>query len=174
MVMMIVMALVFVACIAAMADAVKMFRGGAAHVWQEYFDDGGHTFKMALMDTGYTYDADSHLDMADVNSDELNNAAGGTGYVSGFSGSGRQTLSGVTATQTAGGVKLDFDDAVFAALQSDLDDVKGAIIYEHLTDDASSKILFWIDFDSDYSPNGNDLTVSPNGANGIATLTVPG
>lgn len=157
-----------------MADTVKFPRPGFTQMLAAYLEDAGRTFKVALMATTYTYDPDAHVDMADVNAHELNQAATGTGYVAGFAGAGRQTLAGLAVTQTAGGCVITADPVTFAGLQADLADVKGYLIYEHDTDDAGSPILVWVDFDSDYDPDGNDLVVTPHATNGFGTVALAG
>lgn len=157
-----------------MSDTVKFLRPGFTQMLASYLEDGGRTFKMALMATTYTYDADAHIDMADVNAHELNQAASGTGYAAGFAGAGRQTVTGLAVTQTAGGSMITCDPVTFAGLQADLADVKGALLYEHDTNDAGSPIIAWIDFDADYDPDGNDLVITPHASNGLGTVALAG
>jgi hypothetical protein len=63
--------------------------------------------------------------------------------------------------------EFDADDVVFAALGNGTRQVQGALIHEHITNDAGSFPFVWSEFSSTINPGGSTLTLAWN-AEGIA------
>lgn len=115
--------------------------------------------KVVLVGDGYIPDADH--DFADDLADELS----GTGYVDGFGGSGRKLLTGKTFGTNLGSDFARFfsNDVVWVGI--DAGDPKYAVFVVEGTDDADTKLLFWLDLGEE-TTNGGDFTMSPHATNG--------
>lgn len=132
------------------------------HDW----DDGTQTYKVLLVGTGYTPSA-LHVFVADLGANELS----GTGYVAGFAGSGRKSLVArtVTVDPSIDRSELDADDVQWVTISAGT--AKAIIVYRHLTSDADSRVIAYIDNGGlPLLTNGNDLIVMWN-ADGIIQLT---
>ena len=114
-------------------------------------DISGHTYKLALVDSGYTFNA-AHDEWADASGDEV---ASGAGYTT-----GGETLANVTCVETGGTTTLDADNVVWTALTKTF---RGAIIYASGTVMAlTNPVLAYVLFDdtpADSSVAGVDFTV---------------
>lgn len=123
--------------------------------------------KIMLVTAAYTADKD-HTNVTAAAAAELTVS----GYVGGFSGAGRKTLASKTVTKDNATDRDYFDAADPSAWTLAIgEEVAGAVIYFHDTDDATSVPLFYKDLRSggtDPIPtNGGTFTVSYNAA-GIA------
>lgn len=104
------------------------------------------TFKIILMQSGFTYDKDSHQDYSDVSASEVTN---GNGYTTGGA-----ELSGaaVTVSTTLDNATLSWDNAEWTASGGTIV-ASGAIIYDDSTatagDDYTDAIMSYIDFGGD-------------------------
>lgn len=122
------------------------------------------TFKIALLDSGYTPSA-AHDEYADVSGDEIANGAGYT--------TGGGTLTGVTWGQTGGVATFDSDNFVWTASGGSIS-ARYAVIY----DDTSSgdKLIGYYLLDTApadvTATDGNTFTVGPHASNGWFQLTV--
>lgn len=65
--------------------------------------------------------------------------------------------------------EFDCDDVVFATLGNGTRQVQGALIHEHITNDAASFPLCFVEFTSTINPGGSTLTLAWN-AEGIVQL----
>lgn len=123
-----------------------------------------HTFKIALLDSGYTPNQ-SHDELADVSADEI---ANGSGYTTGGG-----TLAGVTWAQTGGVAKFDSDDFVWTASGGPIT-ARYAVIYDDTS--AGDKLVGYVLLDTTPSDltatDGNTFTVGPHASNGWFRLTV--
>lgn len=63
--------------------------------------------------------------------------------------------------------EFDADDAAFGAISNGTRQITGAIIYEHVTNDADSIPLFYLPLTPNFSPGGSTVTLNWN-AEGIA------
>lgn len=110
--------------------------------------------KVALIASGYTPNAD-HNTMS-----EVTNELSGTGYASGFAGSGRKTLGtkAITEDDTNDLAKFTAANLTWTAINAGT--AIGAVVYQHITDDATSPLLAWIDGGFPVTTNGADLQVN--------------
>lgn len=107
-------------------------------------------FKAMLLSTGYTPDKD-HDFVNDISANELS----GTGYASGFGGSGRKTLASRTLTQDDSGdvAYLDCDDITWTAI--DAGTIGYIAVVQEVTTDADSPIIAIIDVANVTTDGGN-------------------
>jgi hypothetical protein len=140
------------------------FNSGKRDILDGTIDLGADTIKVMLVNASYTPDAD-HDFIADVVANELS----GTGYAGGFAGSGRKTLASKSfSTNTAS----DFTYFTAAALTWTAINAGTAaylIIVKEITNDADSRLIAWVDF-TDVVTNGGDLTLTPDGTNGLLKI----
>jgi len=66
--------------------------------------------------------------------------------------------------------EFDADDVTWTALGNDVRQLAGALVYKHVTVDADSPVIGWIEFATPQSPGGGDFTITWN-AEGILQLT---
>jgi len=145
-----------------MAHTITMYDKAKVKILDGTIDLDTATLKVALLKSGYTPDFDANEFASSFTAYELNVAAGGTGYQAGYAGTGRKTLAGAAITQISTGAKFDGNDVTFPTLGADLDAVYGAVLYKHETSDAASRLIAYIDFDPNFVPDGNDLTIQWN------------
>lgn len=132
------------------------------------------TIKLMLIasDTAYTYNPD-HLYVDESGAaDPIDCELNCTGYDPGFSGTGRATLGSKTITvdSTNNLVKIDAaDPAAWTSLATGKT-VVAAIIYNHVTSDAASRLLIYVDF-TDTPTNGGSFTLNFH-ADGILTVNM--
>ena len=107
---------------------------------------GGHTIKIALMGSGYTYSA-THVFWGDTG--VSSNEASGTGYTTG----GATITSSVAGTSTA-----QFKTAGDITWSSSTITAYGALIYDSTA--SSSPLIAWIDFGGAQSSSNGNLTIS--------------
>lgn len=112
------------------------------------------TLKVVLLGSGYTPNKD-HEFISDLGANELT----GTGYTSGFAGSGRKTLASkaVTKDNSADIAYFDANDLTWTAINAGT--AAYAAIVKEVTSDADSPVLAIIDLSPDIATNGGDLTV---------------
>ena len=93
----------------------------------------------------------------------------GAGFTWGFAGDGRKTLTLSFSTDDTDdeGVVDDTSDYTWSSLGAD-SAATGFLIYKHLTNDAASTPICWLD--GVFTSNGGDVTVQFN-AEGILNLT---
>jgi hypothetical protein len=126
----------------------------------------GDTIKAMLLglSTPYTFEPDEAV-LTTAALSELNVS----GYAPGFAGAGRATLGSKTLTKDNGTNRTIYDAADPAAWTLAAgDSVTAAIIYKHLTNDAASIPIFYVDF-VDVLTNGGTFTLQFH-ANGINYL----
>lgn len=111
------------------------------------------TFKIILMEEGFTFDRDNHETYADVSGNELPD---GNGYTV-----GGETLTGVTVTEndTSDRCEVEWDNVQWTASGGAIGPSRGAIIYDSThVDDA---VVGFIDFGSNYTqPDGGVATIT--------------
>lgn len=119
-------------------------------------DFASDTFKMILMDTGFTFDPDTHHGYSDVSASELSN---GNGYTTGGA-----TMSGVAVTENDSTdlCEITWNNVTWTASGGSIGPSPGAIIYD---DTASSPqadtIIGYIDFGGDQTQaDGGTATVA--------------
>ena len=108
-------------------------------------DFDAHTFKICLMQSGFTFDKDNHATWSDVSSYELPT---GNGYTQ-----GGKTLQNVQVQEDDVNDRcvVSWDDIGWQASGGDLV-TPGAIVYDDDTSDDT--VVMYIEFD-----NGNDVTI---------------
>ena len=122
------------------------------------------SWKTMLVTNAYTANPDDHF-VSTANSAELS----GTGYQSGFGGTGRKSLLSrvVTTNTTNDRAELTASNVSWSAINAGT--IKAAIIYRHLTTDADSILVAYIDLTS-VATNGGDITIQWAAA-GVINLT---
>jgi len=119
-------------------------------------DFSGDTFKIILMQSGFTFDKDAHHGYADVSASEL---AAGNGYTT-----GGNTLSGVAVTEndTTDLTEITWNNVSWTASLGAIGPTPGAIIYDDTpTTPQADPIVGYIDFGSDQTePDGGVATVA--------------
>lgn len=92
------------------------------------------------------------------------------GYSGGFAGSDRKTLSvTVSVDDTDDEGVFDATDVTWTALAAGTRSVEGGLIYKHITSDAASPPVCYIEFGTPVVANGGDLTIQWN-SEGIINL----
>lgn len=104
-------------------------------------DFDADTFKIILMDTGYTFDIDAHATYADVSASEL---ATGNGYTQ-----NTKTLSGVAVTEDDSNDRgnVAWSNVSWTASGGSIGPSPGAIVYDDTSTDDT--VIMYIDFGSD-------------------------
>jgi hypothetical protein len=120
-----------------------------------------HTFKLALVASGYTPSL-AHDEFADI-TNELSTAHGYT--------AGGQTLTGVTWSRTGGATKFDSDPAVWTAAGGSIT-ARYAVLY----DDTNDKLIGYVLLDATpanvTATIGTPFVVTPHVSNGWFRQTV--
>lgn len=116
-------------------------------------DFSSDTFKIILMQSGFTFDKDTHHDYGDVSGDELPN---GNGYTT-----GGETLVGVSITEddVDDRTEITWNDVSWTTAGGPIGPSPGAIIYDDT--EASDSLVGFIDFGSSYTQADG----------GVATIT---
>jgi len=116
-------------------------------------DFGSDTFKIILMDTGFTFNKDTHHDYGDVSGSEL---ASGNGY-----STGGNTLGGVAVTEddTDDRTEITWNNSSWTASGGNIGPTPGAIILDDTH--ASDIIVGYIDFGGEQTQaDGGTCTIS--------------
>lgn len=128
--------------------------GGAPNV--DFLSD---SIKCMLLTSSYTPDQNAHVFKSD-----LTNEASGTGYVAGGVALGTKTLAEATLVTSLRAASVVFSAVTLTA--------RYAVIYDATpASDATRPLLWLIDFGTNQSPSGADLTITFSGGV-IATITV--
>jgi hypothetical protein len=119
-------------------------------------DFSSDTFKIILMQSGFTFNKDTHHGYADVSASELST---GNGYTAGGA-----TLAGVTVTEddTDNRTEITWNNATWLAQNGSIGPSPGAIIYDDtVTTPTADPILGYIDFGGDQTQaDGGTATIS--------------
>lgn len=146
------------------AGTFTLYNSVAELIADGTIDLDGDTFKIALLDSGYT-PSGAHDEWADVSGDEI---ANGSGYTTGGA-----TLASVTWGQTGGVATFDSDPVVWIASGGPIT-ARYAVIYDDTT--SGDKLIGYCLLDTapaDVSvTDTNTLTVTPHASNGWFQLTV--
>lgn len=116
------------------------------------------TIKVALADSGYTPNTQTHDFFNDVTNEEA-----GTGYTAG----GATLANKAWTVSSSTIVKFDADDTSWA---SSTITTRYAIIYKSTGNSATSPLIAVVDFSTDRTSDGGTFLISWN-ASGIFTLT---
>lgn len=135
-------------------------------IYNSFFEDlanndidlGADTFKLMLVTSAYTPDADAHDFRDDVTNEVM-----GTGYTAGGA-----TLANVSVTQdnTNDLAKWDADDVTWA---DSTITARGAVLYKSTGNATTDRLVKYFDFGSDQISSGAAFTVQFN-ASGILTI----
>lgn len=114
------------------------------------------TLKMMLVTASYSPNPD-HDFVSSASGNELS----GTGYIAGFGGSGRHTLTGKTVTEDDSNDRAvaDADDVTWLAINAGT--AAAGIIIKEVTSDADSILVAYMDI-ADVATNGGDLSLQFN------------
>lgn len=116
-------------------------------------DFSSDTFKIILMQSGFTFNIDTHHQYSDVSGNELGN---GFGYTT-----GGNTLAGVAVTEddTDDRTEVTWNNTTWTAVGGPIGPACGAIIYDDT--DANDSLVGFLDFGGDYTqPDGGTATLS--------------
>lgn len=135
-----------------MANAVSnhaKFQLGSANI-----DFDTNSYKIILMDTGYTFDKDAHATYANVSASEL---ATGNGYTQ-----NTKTLANVALSEddTNDRLSVTWDDAAWTASGGSIGPSPGAIIFDDTSSDDT--VIGFIDFSSDQTATDGGTFTVPN------------
>ncbi len=114
-------------------------------------DEAGDDMRLVLCMTNTTADTDIDSDnTSGYTLDEMD----GANYA-------RKTLDNQTVAvdDTNDRASFDADDVVFTSLGNGTRQVQGALIHEHITNDAGSFPLAWVEFSSTVNPGGSTFTI---------------
>lgn len=116
-------------------------------------EEGQNDIRVALVMTNTTADTDEESATVDAigTLDEMD----GTNYA-------RKTLSSqaVAIDTTNDRVEFDFEDLTWTALGNGTREVQGMLILKHVTNDADSVPIAFVEFSSSQNPGGSDFTVT--------------
>ncbi len=119
-------------------------------------DFANDTFTIILMQSGFTFNKDTHHGYADVSASEL-----GTGY--GYTAGG-QSLAGVAVTENddTDKTEITWNNSSWTASGGSIGPTPGAIIFDNTpTTPQADPILGYIDFGEDQTePSGGVFTVA--------------
>ncbi len=143
--------------------ASKNYDNGIKKIIDRTIDLAGDTLKIMLVTTGYTF-LQTETAMTTAAASELSV----TGYTSGFASASRRTLASKTMTNDTTNHRTIFtatSPATWTALAAGAT-IAGAIVYKHITDDATSIPITFLDF-TDTATNGSDFTLTYDATTGI-------
>ena len=117
-------------------------------------DFDADSFKIILMDTGFTFDIDADATYADVSASEL---ATGNGYTQ-----NTKTLANVSLTEddTNDRLSVTWDDAAWTASGGSIGPCPGAIVFDDTT--ADDTVVGFVDFSSDQTATSGGTFTVPN------------
>ena len=104
----------------------------------------------------------------------------GTGYVSGYSNSGRKALTcTLTQDESLDKALLKIADLTWTAIDVGATNCKGVLIYMHaitstaglVTSDANAPVIAWLEFTTAKRTNGENFTVNFDQSNGAITIS---
>ena len=136
--------------------ASKLYDGGMTAILGAGLVLGTDTLKIMLVTTSYTF-AQGETAMTNAAAAELSV----TGYTPGFASSSRHTVSSKTTATDGTNHRSKFSGQAtdtWTALGAGAT-ISAAILYKHLTNDASSTPLVYLDF-TDTATNGSDFTLT--------------
>ena len=116
-------------------------------------DFSSDTFKIILMDTGFSFNKDTHEEYSDVSGSELSS---GNGYTT-----GGNTLAGVSVTEddTDDRTEITWNNTSWTASGGSIGPTPGAIIYDDTV--ANDPIVGYIDFGGEQTQaDGGTATIS--------------
>ncbi len=148
--------------------APLVYNRAKAEIMDGTIDLLSDVLKIMLVTSSYVADADNDfVDEAGAN-DPIDHELTGTGYVAGFAGSGRKTLSGKVVSEDDANDRAEFDDTADITWTGiDAGTAAAAILYKHITADTASVLIAYIDTGGfPVVTNGGDLTIQWN-AEGI-------
>jgi len=151
-----------------MAHTATMYQEGIKHLLEGDINLPGAVITIMLMSDGYVPDFATHEFVdegggaGDPKNEEINFGGGDThNYFAGWGNTGRKTLANNALTIGGGVIKWDGDDLVWTALAAALEEIHGVIVCEKgSADDTDSIMLFYVDFDPVFDPNGSDFNVN--------------
>lgn len=150
--------------------ASLLFNLGKKEILDGTIDLGANTIKAMLVTSSYTPNSDNDFVDDGGANDPIDHELSGTNYAAGFAGSGRKTLGSITIVEDDGNDRAEFSAANLTWTGIDAGTAAGVIIYRHLTSDALSTLIAFIDTGGfPVVTNGGDLTITWN-AEGIIQL----
>lgn len=135
--------------------ASKFYDGGVYGIVHRDIDFASDTIKLMLVTSSYSF-VQTESAMTNAAAAELNV----TGYTSGFASASRRTLSSKTITNDTTNHRcvLDAADPTTWTSVATGATIAGAVVYKHLTSDAASTPIAFLDF-TDTATNGSDFSV---------------
>ena len=147
-----------------------MASGSYESAWTSIMSDvinlSTDAIKMMLVTASYAPNPD-HVFVSDLGGVEIS----GPGYVGGFGGVGRKTLTGKTFTTdpTNNRAKFSAGSVTWSAINAG--SPRYAILIKEGTSDADSRLLAYLDLGTVVT-NGGDLTVTPDAVLGLILATM--
>lgn len=137
--------------------ASLVYNEGSYGIASRAIDWANDTIKVMLVDSTYVADKDHTVSTA--TSGPAAKEISVTGYTSGFGGTGRKTLASKTLTNDTTNDRTVFDAADPSAwtLSTGVT-IGGAVVYKHLTSDALSTAIAFLD-SADTPTNGGTITL---------------
>lgn len=132
------------------------YNAGIKGIQDRTIDYASDTIKVMLVTSSYTFNQDE-TSMTTASSAEPNI----TGYTAGFGSASRRTLASKTITNDTTNNRSVFDaadPATWTALGAGAT-LSAAIVYKHITDNATSVPITYLDF-TDTATNGGDFSVA--------------
>lgn len=126
--------------------------------------------KAMLLMTNTT--ADTEAGAATVSAITTLDEFDGAGYIKDHGGAGRQVIDITVATSgTEGQATADVDPETWTALSVGTRDIQGALVHKEGTaDDTTAVPIAFVDFPSDITPNGGDISINW-AADGVIKIT---
>jgi hypothetical protein len=100
--------------------------------------------------------------------DDITNEVNGTNCTSGFAGTNRAVCGTPAVSIQGANAKFSSANVVYTSVNGATP--VGMVIYKHLTSDAVSDWLFWIDQGFPVTYNGSTVTYAPDATNGWVYL----
>ena len=114
----------------------------------------GQTYKAMLVTTGYAASADH-----DFVSSAVGGELSGTGYVGGFAGAGRKTLTSKVVTESDADDRayIDCDDIQWVGINAGT--IHAVVVIQEVTSNADSRLIAFLELTADQPTNGGDVTI---------------
>ena len=143
-----------------MAVTVTAYHSFKQKLGQAVFNFTSDTLKIVLLNASYTPVAASHDELADL----TNEVANGNGYTT-----GGVALANKTWTLAAGVMKLDADDASWAASGGDIGPARYGVLYDDTV--SGDPLICYIDFGADKTAGDGTSFIIRWDSAGVLTLT---
>lgn len=134
----------------------KMFNVAKQRTWAGDMDLNGDDMRLVMLMTNTTVDTEQDTITNTSNFTTLDEMDG-TNYA-------RQNLANEAVNRDDGNDRAEFDsdDVTINSLGNGTRQMQGALIHEHITNDAGSFPAFWVEFAATVNPGGSNFTIQVN------------